>query len=1090
MVKASYDTGPGSAYAKQKKAFAKQKAINEAKKKASSSSSSSSSSKSSSSSSSSSSRSSNQKKTVEISTKTKYAVVTSEGKVYQTDNYEWARNLAKEKTASVVNTRSSNADINRVLSAYSQSVAKSEADMNTAKANILNKNANLIYETQGKDSEEFKQVVKEINELGTAPVISDREASRKIQATQEKQLETYAQKQNKKTTYYADDKINRQTRPLTEDEKKQLTRNDLGVSTAFTKKTENKYTATDYYESKPYKDAQKVGEVTFNEVKGYKGKELTKEENGTDRLPTGAIHRGNDIVDNPNSNRNQSKQKDMDMGKIPEGTFVSLGGGVVSRASQKNTKFEQGIIEGISKPIRGLYKEAEFVFTDINKDYRNPLVSSVNQNPIVRTKKLLEAKFKGQETKVKLLNKTYELEQERARKIIGDTDVQTALASQLIAPVVMLAPALNIPLGAVGMGTSTSKFIKGDSKQKGEATVEFVLSSLMLKSGIKSVNWKNVNLNSKVLLLDRTRGRVPVSKQVEALRTNLQNVNTGKSLATGKYTLTKQGTVRTNEYQQQFKVKSSTKETKFGALRGKVESKDILIEDTIGNKLSVREVSSKSNTNIKLKYILDKQAGKVAEVVTFKGKPISKTVSQVSPATGKTTIEIGDPRSLTVAEASTGKQIIRTSATKQNINIQTSQGKLTGAFTERQSQLARVSKNLRDLKLGADLNKGKYAFTKKTTKARVEFGDSKVLKDKVTYGDIRGKNIITQQKAQPRVKSTTVRDLGLEFQFTNQPKPTTPQIQISKKASVPIQTPSNVKRVSSGLQETVLTSDVVTVAKSETAKVPTKNIVSKLKSLEALSKISNYVKSNYNSKIIPLVSAQEVQPTLKAKVEPKVETQPKIKSVSIQEEDEEEKIIEDVRTAQSSSIDLDSTVVQEVSQKSNTEQKVTPDVKTNTEVVTEVKQSLIPTQKTSLNLSIETAQPKPFRINFPDITEMPRDISIKPKWNDFKPKKRKSPIDVYVKRKGRDVRIGTFNNEFTAKNYLRNRLKNTARASGFFKIGNQKKYADLGVGFRRSKVNPFRVVQKRSQRIKTAGEKRDITFKGLKLNKKIGRFFK
>lgn len=105
-------------------------------------------------------------------------------------------------------------------------------------------------------------------------------------------------------------------------------------------------------------------------------------------------------------------------------------------------------------------------------------------------------------------------------------------------------------------------------------------------------------------------------------------------------------------------------------------------------------------------------------------------------------------------------------------------------------------------------------------------------------------------------------------------------------------------------------------------------------------------------------------------------------------------------------------------------------------------------------------------------------------------KKRKDEYLVFVKRFGKDVIIGKSKDISSAKSLLRYTLESSARASGYLEKDRQKIYTDLGQGFRRSKKDSFRSVQKRGFRIRSAGELREITYKGLSSRPNKRRLFR
>jgi len=97
-------------------------------------------------------------------------------------------------------------------------------------------------------------------------------------------------------------------------------------------------------------------------------------------------------------------------------------------------------------------------------------------------------------------------------------------------------------------------------------------------------------------------------------------------------------------------------------------------------------------------------------------------------------------------------------------------------------------------------------------------------------------------------------------------------------------------------------------------------------------------------------------------------------------------------------------------------------------------------------------------------------------------------FEVFIKKKGKDISIGEFKTLPSAETTLKSELLETLRASGFVTKGGKKIELDIGkfgAGFRPSKRDPFRIVQRKRRRIKTGGEIGEI----LKSRRKGG-FFK
>lgn len=105
---------------------------------------------------------------------------------------------------------------------------------------------------------------------------------------------------------------------------------------------------------------------------------------------------------------------------------------------------------------------------------------------------------------------------------------------------------------------------------------------------------------------------------------------------------------------------------------------------------------------------------------------------------------------------------------------------------------------------------------------------------------------------------------------------------------------------------------------------------------------------------------------------------------------------------------------------------------------------------------------------------------------DEKEEKKKKKFDIFIRRKGKDYLLTSKSSLAAAKFSLTSALSTSAAASGYIKKGKQKIKTKLGMGFRQGKSDPFRIVQKRSYRIGSIGEKREITFKGININKARG----
>lgn len=84
---------------------------------------------------------------------------------------------------------------------------------------------------------------------------------------------------------------------------------------------------------------------------------------------------------------------------------------------------------------------------------------------------------------------------------------------------------------------------------------------------------------------------------------------------------------------------------------------------------------------------------------------------------------------------------------------------------------------------------------------------------------------------------------------------------------------------------------------------------------------------------------------------------------------------------------------------------------------------------------------------------------------------------VFARKKGVDIEVGEARTEEEAFELLGKKLKGTLRASGFVTRAGQKvKPTEFGSEFRKSKLDPFRVVQKKTKRLSARPETREIQF--------------
>lgn len=124
-------------------------------------------------------------------------------------------------------------------------------------------------------------------------------------------------------------------------------------------------------------------------------------------------------------------------------------------------------------------------------------------------------------------------------------------------------------------------------------------------------------------------------------------------------------------------------------------------------------------------------------------------------------------------------------------------------------------------------------------------------------------------------------------------------------------------------------------------------------------------------------------------------------------------------------------------------------------------------QSNNLNRIKETLNSikKTIKVSKPKIKGVPSKLA-KLKPNEY---------GIFTRTKGKDYLIGKNTVKKKAEKKLFDTMENTLRASGFIKKGNKKiRIKSFGDDFRRSKTDPWRVVEKRSSRIDTIGEKREL----------------
>ena len=94
------------------------------------------------------------------------------------------------------------------------------------------------------------------------------------------------------------------------------------------------------------------------------------------------------------------------------------------------------------------------------------------------------------------------------------------------------------------------------------------------------------------------------------------------------------------------------------------------------------------------------------------------------------------------------------------------------------------------------------------------------------------------------------------------------------------------------------------------------------------------------------------------------------------------------------------------------------------------------------------------------------------------PKKTKESFSVFVKKFGKDIKLGEYKTLAQAKGKLLGELKSTLRAGGYVSAGEKKvSFKSLGIAngeFRVSKKDKFRVIQKKTRRLKSSPETSEI----------------
>lgn len=110
-------------------------------------------------------------------------------------------------------------------------------------------------------------------------------------------------------------------------------------------------------------------------------------------------------------------------------------------------------------------------------------------------------------------------------------------------------------------------------------------------------------------------------------------------------------------------------------------------------------------------------------------------------------------------------------------------------------------------------------------------------------------------------------------------------------------------------------------------------------------------------------------------------------------------------------------------------------------------------------------------------TQKPKIFKLPKEESATKTKATKDVLDgfkVFVRKFGKDVKTGEFETLGEARREFKEELLGSLRAGGFIEKGGKKIKINLGSGFRSSKIDPLRVVQKRGTRLSGFGERKEI----------------
>jgi len=166
-----------------------------------------------------------------------------------------------------------------------------------------------------------------------------------------------------------------------------------------------------------------------------------------------------------------------------------------------------------------------------------------------------------------------------------------------------------------------------------------------------------------------------------------------------------------------------------------------------------------------------------------------------------------------------------------------------------------------------------------------------------------------------------------------------------------------------------------------------------------------------------------------------------------------------------------------ISSKSRQEQKVGQELKTNLSLRQLIKQQLKLEQK--INYKYGGQKPKERPREKPSIKKI-KLIEYKQQMNKLAKEiiRTEEEFEVFARTKGEDILIGKPKTKKEAVELLLGELKGTIKASGFIEQrGKKLSFEELGLfggEFERSKVDPFRIVQRKTKRLSTNPETKEI----------------